>query len=515
MKKDNIRSKYVKDSLNEFSNLSETLKKNTTDAVRDLLDETVRNTYTKLLSESEDDEDEEEYNVEEVEDTESGTTSNKDDETEEEVETSTETEDKGTDSESEDDASLAIDGEVTEDDEESTEGIDDDGDLTGETISSGEDEDGSEWSEFDKYKVSDDEYDFSDAEDEEIVKVYKLLKNDDEVVVKKNDGKVNIKDNETGAEYIVELGDDEDVIEDNVLDDTVDDDFENEDDNDFENMSESRIFEIALNEYDSNVGYTDNYQKKDVMTNPGMSEPGKNVNDWDAGVPHGNEKPWSGYPGKKNKADKPFNAGKGKTVEEEDNIDECGDNGAIEEGIHTVSQNNPFNRGTTIVQRPTTSRSKKVGRNLRTAEKPGQVDGHGTGAAAYQGVDESIRRKANQIMKENKELKSALSQFKSVLQEAAVTNVNLGQIIKLITENSTSYDEKKEIIQRFGKEAKTVEASKSLYESISNELKKKNKMNINEEMTFTANSSHNINETQIYQSKDLLDSLDLMHRLCK
>ena len=24
-----------------------------------------------------------------------------------------------------------------------------------------------------------------------------------------------------------------------------------------------------------------------------------------------------------------------------------------------------------------------------------------------------------------------------------------------------------------------------------------------------------INETQIYQSKDLLDSLDLMHRLCK
>ena len=515
MKKNNIRSKYVKDSLNEFSNLSETLKKNTTDAVRDLLDETVRNTYTELLSESEDDDNEEEYNVEEVEDTDSGTTSNEDGDTEDEVDTSTEDEDEGTDSEDSDDGSLEVEGDVSEDGEESSEGIDDDGDLTGETFNSGEDEDGGEWSEFEKYKVSDDEYDFSDAEDEEIVKVYKLLKNDDEVVVKKNDGKVNIKDNETGAEYIVELGDDDDVIEDNVLDDTEGDDFENEEENEFENMSESRIFEIALNEYDSNVGYTDNYQKKDVMTNPGMSEPGKNVNDWDAGVPHGTEKPWSGYPGKKNKADKPFNAGKGKTVEEEDNIEECGDNGTMEESVHTVTQNGPQRRSTTISQAPTTSRSKKVGRNLRTAEKPGQVDGHGTGAAAYQGVDESIRSKANQILKENRELKSALKQFKSVLQEAAVTNVNLGQIIKLITENSTSYDEKKEIIKRFGKEAKTVEASKNLYESISNELKKKNKMNINEEMSFTANSSHNINEAQIYQSKDLLDSLDLMHRLCK
>ena len=123
--------------------------------------------------------------------------------------------------------------------------------------------------------------------------------------------------------------------------------------------------------------------------------------------------------------------------------------------------------------------------------------------------------KVEKILKENEELKSALGKFKSVLQEAAVTNVNLGQIIKLISENSTTKDEKKEIISRFGTEAKTIEQSKSLYESISRDLKKNNTMNINEEKQFTANGSKMINETQIYQSKDLLDSLDLMHRLCK
>ena len=77
-------------------------------------------------------------------------------------------------------------------------------------------------------------------------------------------------------------------------------DFEEDDEGNEENMNEStdRLFELVL-EYNSNVGYTDNYQKKDVMTNQGMSEPGKNVNDWDAGVPHDAKKPWSG---KKDKA---------------------------------------------------------------------------------------------------------------------------------------------------------------------------------------------------------------------
>jgi hypothetical protein len=40
-------------------------------------------------------------------------------------------------------------------------------------------------------------------------------------------------------------------------------------------------------------------------------------------------------------------------------------------------------------------------------------------------------------------------------------------------------------------------------------------MSINEEKQFVANNSKVINETQIYKSKDLVASLDLMARLCK
>ena len=133
----------------------------------------------------------------------------------------------------------------------------------------------------------------------------------------------------------------------------------------------------------------------------------------------------------------------------------------------------------------------------------------------YSTNESKMMAKVEKILKENKELKEALGKFKNVLKEASVVNVNLGQIIKLISENSTTKEEKQEIIERFGNEAKTVSDSKKLYETISRELQKKNTMSINEDKQFTTNSSKMINETQIYQSKDLLDSLDLMHRLCK
>ena len=500
MKKNNkIRSKAVKESLLDYNNLATTLKENTEDAVKNLLSETVRDTYAKLLSEDNDDD----YDEEEVDDTDSGTTADDANPDDTGAESDSSVDDDADDDTDDDD----IDTQADEDsDDDADDDVDDDSVET-DTEDATDDEDGDDWAQFDKYKVADGEYDFSKADDDEIVKVYKLLKDDDQVLVHNEGGKVDIKDNETGAEYLVDLGGDEAQADDDAEDETnpfedADSEFE---DNEEDNMNESteRIFEIALNEYDSNVGYTDNYQSKDAMTTPDMSEPGKNVRDWDAGVPKGKSKPWSGYPGKKQKADKPFTGGKGKTVEEDDELEEATNVGGF-------------------VQQNSTSKShvpNSSGRNARSASKggvriKGTVDPRYDGNGANDVKNESIMRKANKIYTENKQLKQALGKFRNVLQEAAVTNMNLGQIIKLISENSTSQDEKKEIIARFGKEAKTIEQSKNLYESISNALKKANKMNLTES-TLSATGSKKINETPIYKSNDLMESLDLMHRVCK
>ena len=521
----NIRSKVVKESLLDYNTLANSLRENTESAVKTLLDEAVRDTYAKLLSEDDD----KDYEEEEVEDTSSDITNDADS-----VDASTdgvEGADTGMEADEPTDDAV-IDG---SDDTSGDDTNNDDASVEGDESS----EDGDGWAEFDKYKISDDEYDFSNAEDEEIVKVYKLMKNDDQILVHKDDnGNVNIQDNETGAEYLINLGDNgeatdvaaSDSSDDDVItDDEGADDFGAEDDyeNDYDDMNESteRMFELVL-EYDSNVGYTDNYQKKDVMTNPGMSEPGKNVNDWDAGVPHGTEKPWSGYPGKKSKADKPFNAGKGKQIEEgedvEGSMEECGNVDAPVEEATNVGG---------FVQQNSTSKSHVPNSNGRSARSMSQGGKRvkGTATPRYNSGDvdvtvtvngdkktnESFMKRANKALNENKELKSTLTDVMKSLKEAAVTNHNLGMIIKLISENSTTQDEKKEIISRFSKEAKTVDASKTLYESISRDLQKSKKMNITEDKPLTVEGSKKINETKIYQSKDVLDSLDLMHRMMK
>lgn len=463
-----IKSSFVKESLLDYENLANSLKESTSNAVRDLLAETVRETYNQILNESEDD-----YEVEDVDDTKS-----EEENLDAEVNTDS-VEDEGKESDAE-----VVEDEESEEvvDEPSEEEVKDD---------AMESDDNDEWAEFEKYQVSDDEYDFSDADDEEIVKVYKLLKDTDEVLVNvdKDTNKVELKDNQAGTEYIIDLGSSDDDIE--------EDDLSSNNEYEFNDMNESIIFEVALNEYDSNVGYTDNYQKKDVMTTPSMKEPGKNVNDWDAGVPKSKSKPFGG---------KGSNAPFEKTVKEEESLD----------GVETVEEANlsvtKWNDTHAVHNRKPAASSDEFSRDgIQKTSKGAKYRAHGTSDV----TESKMMEKVDKILKENKELKSALNKFKGVLQEAAVVNVNLGQIIKLISENSTTKAEKQEIIERFGSEAKTVEQSKQLYESISKELKKNNTMNISEEKQFTTNSSKMINETQIYKSKDLLDSLDLMHRLCK
>lgn len=474
MKKDNNNSKklnatLIKESLMDYNNLAQKLEENITDSVRSLLDEQVKQAYASILNESDDDEiEEKEYDVEEVDDT------NDDAAAEEPVEDAEATEETEV---VDDDADAQ--GTEPEGDQEDTEEVDDSTEET--DVEETEDGDLENDLDFEKYKVSDNEYDFRNAKDDEIVKVYKRLNNDDKVTVVKDDDKVSISDKETGAEYIIDLSGDEDSSE--IIDDNFTDD-----------MKESRIYEIALNEYDSNVGYTDDYQDKDVMTSDGVTEPG-NGRDIDDGVPHTTNKPWSN---KKNGA--PFNK-KAQTTE-------CGIMSDTEAPVEeTVVQKGGTNRGMAKSHVPNTSCKNNPPKHKTTF------------AGEYQGnpTNESILKKANKIFEENKKLKTELNKITEMLKEAAVTNVNLGGIIKLISENSTTKEEKRDIINRFTNEVHTIEESKSLYNTISNELKKnpQNATSINEEKEFGTSNAEVINESKFYQDEGLMNSLGLMHKICK
>ena len=507
-------NKKIKDSLLDFDKLSATLKENTSNAVQELLKEGIRNGYMEILKEAEDDYEEDDYDEDEATDTEVDDTDATDDAQEDVTDVPSDEDGEGKAPEGDGDEAVADDAtdETPEAGEEPAEDVDvdvdvkadgEDGDVSVDAEVPSEDDD-VDMSDMDEYRVEDG-YDLTQADDDDVVKVYKRLKDDDHVVVVNDGDKVSIEDKDTGAEYIVQLNDggiDDEVIADDEEGFDGEDDFaadETTEDTEDDEMNEQFVYEVAMNEYDSHTGYKDDYQHQDVLTNDGMAEPSKFGRTIDKGVPMGTKKPWSG---KTKKSDKPF--------EEEENLEEASKTVSRATYRHmgnkTSAPNNPGHM---------TQVSHRVSRK-------GQYQGDVKGAQDSEIQTESMVNKLKKaldenkrIVKENEALMGYLKKFKGMIREAAVTNYNLGQIIKLISENSTTKDEKREIITRFGNEANSIKASDALYESISAQLSKRTNP-ITESRSLTVESTQGrINETSIYMSDDMKKSLDLMARVCR
>lgn len=494
----NTRGGLVKETLLEYDNLAATFKQNTADTIHDLMEDLAVKSWSKILNESDDDEkDDDDYEVEEVEDTvsdtddDAATTTDEPEGEESTDEEPTDGEGEGMEPEGDDDADLDTTDVEADADANAEEGT--------ENEPEGDNDD--KWADFAKYQVSKDKYDLSKAEDDEVVTVFKkILSDDDTVSVIQNNDQVKIKNNQSGDEYLIDLGNDEAKADNNVIDDSVEQDIKSDD------MNESRVYEIALNEYDSHVGYTDNYQKKDVMTGDNVNEPGKGVRSIDKGVPTGNQKPWS----KQKKSVAPFNGEKGKTVEECDEpITEAGHNvgGKVQQrsmGGTTVLPNNPAATQRPHGQHHVRVAGKYVGNPDENTEKETEVE------------LESIKKKAEAIFEENKKLKSYLSKFKKTLEEAALTNVSLGCFARLVSENTMTQDEKSKALKRFSEDVKTIDESKRLYKQLSRELKEVKHVSVpmNEEVQLNAEGSKTINESKIYKDDSVMQSLDLMHKIC-
>jgi hypothetical protein len=423
--------KADKNSVLEVEQLAATITEGTKSTLKDILSEAVSN-YLREEVLNEDDKEDEEAEETPVEKT---------SDVEEFDETSDETENV------EEDPEEADEVEETDVEVETTE------------------DDGDEWSDFSDYKIGEgegsEEYDFTNETDpNKLIKVFKLMKNDDQVSVVKDGDKVSIKDNEADTEYVIELD----------ADGTVED-LEND--------------EITMAE---SLGYTDNYQDKDAIEGLSMdnTEP-KNTKKWDKGVPTGTEKPWAGKGDNKpfeQKVEKVFEItlNDGVDVEEDEPIEENAttskyqqrrmvktmvpDNAYVQDGAHEVSQ----------------------GGKLKV---------------------ESLQKKVNAALLENKQLKETVAKVSKIMKEAVQVNVNLGHIVRLMVENSTTKSEKEDIVKRFNN-VKSNDEAKALYESISSELKKSHST-VMTEQTTTVESSKKINESKIYDEPNSVR--DMMKRM--
>lgn len=366
------------------------------------------------------------------------------------------------------------DAETAEEDPQEAEEVTDDTVVDDTTEDDTTDSEGDEWADFDEYKVGgeddNEEYDFTAEKDpEKLARVFKLMKNDDKVSVVQNGDMITVKDNEADTEYVIDLSGDEPSIDNN--------DFNGE-----MTMAES-------------LGYTENYQDKDPIEGLSMdaSAP-KGTKDWHKGVPTGTKKPWAG----KGKSD-PFGQKAEKVFEITLNDEEI-----------------PMDEATNVggfVQQNSNSKShvpNSSGRKARNMSKGGEKVS-GTADPRYSGVNEELQKKVDTALAENKKLKETVAKVSKIMKEAVQVNVNLGHIVRLMVENTTTKAEKENIVKRFTNVKSNDEAT-ALYESITNELKKANTTVINEDVKPTEQPK-SINESKIYASDEANDVLDMMRRM--
>ena len=461
-----VRSEYIKKMMAESHNLEDKLKDVAQSTINSILEEKTNKNLRQILSEDEDS-----FSEEEVDD----------------------------------DVTLG-----------NSDASDEEGASTEVGSTAGDDSaDDSEWDDLEKYKDEDGEYDLRSMDKDELVKVLKVMSPDDAVrIVKNDDDTLTVTDESNDEEYELELdddmnefgddnddmgefGDDDEEIE---IEIGGDDDFDGDDVDGEEEIEivpdDDDEFEVELDE--SNLGYTDNYQKKTAMTTPDNHEPAdpKSTYSMDGGVPTGTEKPWVG-PKKKSPYDDDVNEGC---------ENECG---YIEEGGHTVTQDGPYSRGDSKTW--TNDASHKTPRNGSRAG----VKEKGTADNMYSDVSESIKKKANQIFLENKQLKALMGKLQNQVNEAIVVNQSLANVIKIINENATTVNEKKDILRRFN-ECTTREESNKLYSVISEELKREGKTHSNVAGTINSQLSESRDravETPMFKSQDLSDTLNFMSRL--
>ena len=124
-----------------------------------------------------------------------------------------------------------------------------------------------------------------------------------------------------------------------------------------------------------------------------------------------------------------------------------------------------------------------------------------------------LKNQVSTVQSENEQLKEdynkmvdALKQFRNKLNEVAVFNSNLTYAVRLFTENTTTKDEKMEIIKRFD-DVKTLKESKNTYKQLVKEISKKEpiKESIDEKfnVTKTSGSATLINESKVYVNPEL------------
>jgi|LauGreDrversion4_2_1035121.scaffolds.fasta_scaffold02917_5 hypothetical protein len=413
------------------------------------------------------------------------------------------------------------------------------GDTEGDDM---EDEDEEE--EEEDMEDEEDAIDLTNKSDEEVLRVFKLMGPDDNIVVTKDEsGNINIKD--ADKEYMIvgegveemdeeedmemEMDEEEDMemeMDEQISADEMEDissDIFGDDENlyelemdeesdlmgdaDFEEEEEDEImYEIDFGSEDEEEEEEEFFEEDEsLMESKKMKIKAKGVGMGSPKFKY-NAKPNMAGGFKEKMKQGPKSVGTGKAKFE------------YKEGENMDGKMKPVKKGAKKMETKEAARTLGNGSNFRKGGLP-KPKAH---SKANTAIKENFDFKEVELLREkNEEYRKALNVFRNKLNEVAVFNSNLAYATRLFTEHSTSKQEKINILRRFDG-VETIKESKNLYQTIKDELSvttSKGKSNVNEsverviEKSQATGSSVNLIESKTYENPQFLRMKDLMAKI--
>ncbi len=415
--------------------------------------------------------------------------------------------------------------------------------------------------EMDDMEMSDmeDTIDLTNASDEEILKIFKSMSEEDGIIVKKDGEDVHIKDTDEDVEYIVKLDESEEMEEFNEELDEEDTDLDavlsalgldEEMDSEMSEEDDEVVYEIEMSdedddlpesptggEYGGEFGMLENEDMDDSEEDEDMNSEDYHLEEAKMtvkpkGVGMGNPKfkygktlPKKGFDEKKKEGPKTMGTGKAKFEFKEGEMEENWGSkkheykrkdvdGVEKKAGEKKGHYKDYEKEETKEAARTYGMGSKEGRGLRKGITNNRNYNYTNNGVKVESVDTEMKM----LREKNEEYRKALNVFREKLNEVAVFNSNLAYATRLFTEHSTTKKEKINILRRFDS-VESLKESKQLYKTIKDELGHVETKNINESVdkvvnnSMSSGSSQNLIESKTYENPQFLRIKDLMSKI--
>ncbi len=373
--------------------------------------------------------------------------------------------------------------------------------------------------------LSDEPIDLTNASDEEILKVFKGMGEEDGIIIKKDGNTIDLEDTDADVEYKIQMGESEEdeemfseMSDDEELDEQSDEDemdeemYEQSDEELDEESDDEIVYEIEMDdeldeESDDEIVYEIEMDDElDEQSDEELDEEEYNLEEAFKAKGKGMGKPkfqykktTGGFKEKMKQGPKSVGTGSAKKFsygQGENAGDKLGKNKVVKK-----------------------AETKEASRTLGSGRYFGKKGLPKPKAAPRHLRVESNENELNLLREKNEEYRKALNLFRGKLNEVAVFNSNLAYATRLFTEHSTTKQEKINILRRFDA-VETLKESKTLYKSIKDELssqasKKPSKESIQEqiERTPSSGSAASLIESKTYENPQFMRMKDLMVKM--